>query len=239
MAGFAQIRSGPESWSPNQSIPRHYHDRAYIAIVLSGSYEECGSCGRSRVGPGDALLHHAFDGHLDRFQHKGARILNLVVAGFEANFSIGHVDDVDAVARAAEGDPAETRMLLCNQLRETKRVPEDWPDILARDLLRNPDYRLDIWAEDHDLAVETVSRGFGKVFGVTPAAFRLEVRTRRALALMIGSDATLASIAATAGFADQAHMSRATRTLTGLPPGSWRRSNSFKTVEAKPISFGE
>jgi hypothetical protein len=36
---------------------------------------------------------------------------------------------------------------------------------------------------------------------------------------------------AAAGFADQAHMSRAIRVLTGATPGNWRRSNSFKTAK--------
>ncbi len=229
MSGFAHIADGRESWPAHLSIPRHRHDQGYAALVLSGGYEECGSRGRFRVGPGDVLLHGAFDAHLDRFQGEGTEILNLITDDPALGSGIGHVADADSIVRAAERDLAEAAACLREQLCETRRSAEDWPDILARDLLDDPDCRLDAWARAHGLAAETVSRGFGKVFGVTPASFRAEARARRALMLIASSDAPLVAIAASTGFADQAHMSRATRTLTGAPPTAWRRSNPFKT----------
>ena len=231
MGGFAQIANGRERWDANHSVPRHRHDQAYAAIVLSGSYEECGSRGRFRVAAGDVLMHGAFDAHLNRFQNAGAKILNLIVHA--PRFSIGHVDDPDAIARAAEHDPVGAAALLRAQMVESKSSLDDWPDILAFDLLNNPDCRLDDWSRRHNLAAETISRGFGKVFGVTPASFRAEVRARRAYAMVADSAMPLAAIAAKAGFSDQAHMSRAIRSLTGAPPGDWRGSNSFKTVRPK------
>jgi AraC-like DNA-binding protein len=224
-----QIRNGRQYWSADHRIPRHRHDRPYAALVLSGTYEECGSRGRFRVGPGDVLLHHAFDAHLDRFQKQGAQILNLIADGLPTDFSIGRVGDPDAIVRVAERDPIDAGAQLRAQLREARAAPQDWPDVLATDLLRDPDCRLQVWARKHGLAAETISRGFGKVFEVTPASFRAEVRARSALALITGSDQSLACIAAATGFADQAHMSRATRALTGSSPSRWRRSNPFKT----------
>lgn len=229
LRAFARITSGRESWGARHCIPRHTHDRAYAAIVLSGGYEECGNHGRFRARTGDVLLHDAFDAHLDRFQCSGAQLLNLVVPSSARSFCIGRVSDPDSIAQTAERDPVEACMQLLEQLREKDCAPLDWPDILARDLVADPDRRLDAWASEHGLAAETVSRGFGKVFGLTPASFRAEARARRAFALIGGSDAPLAVIAAAAGFADQSHLSRSTRALTGRPPGFWRRSNPFKT----------
>jgi AraC-like DNA-binding protein len=227
------ITNGRQCWNAAHSVPRHRHDRPYMAVVLSGSYEECGSRGRFQVGAGDVLLHDAFDAHLDRFQDNGAQILNLVVADSRPDFSIGRVGDPDAIARAAELDPIEAGALLRAQLREAHTALRDWPDILAADILRDSHCRLDSWARRYGLAAETISRGFRRVFGVTPASFRAEVRARQAFALITRSEAPLVSIAVDMGFADQAHMSRATRALTGLPPSWWRRSNPFKTGFAK------
>jgi len=235
MGSFAQIAIGRESWGANHNVARHRHDRAYVAVILSGGYEECGSRGRFCVGAGDVLLHDRFDAHLNRFQKKGAQILNLVVAAPATGFDIGHVDDPDAIARTAERCPADAGAALREQLAAETRAPEDWPDRLARDLLEIPQCRLDDWARKHGLAAETVSRGFGKVFGITPASFRLEARARRALRMIAGSDASLASIAAAGGFADQAHMTRAICALTGATPGAWRRSNPFKTAGVKAV----
>lgn len=229
MGNFATVTDGREWCCTN--LPRHTHDEAYVAIVLDGYYEECGSRGRFRVGPGDVLLHDAFDAHLNRFARGAAHILNLVVPGLKP-FSIGRLEDPDAIVRAAEHTPAKALRVFYEQIRPSYSSPEDWPDMLARDLLADPDRRLDRWAREHGLAAATLSRGFAKVFGVTPASFRLEARTRRALALVAAGEAPLASAAAAAGFADQAHMCRALRALTGSPPSVWAKSNSFKTQGA-------
>lgn len=229
MHAFAPFKTGRENWGADQRIPRHAHERAYAAVLLAGGYEECGNHGRFRVGPGDVLLHDAFDAHLDRFPHGGAQILNLVPAGPMPSFRMGHVDDPDSIARAAERDPTDALAQLTQQLHEKAHAPEDWPDLLAHDLRKNAGCLLDAWAGEHGLRAETVSRGFGKVFGLTPVAFRAEARARRAFALITESNLPLAQIAAVAGFADQAHLTRSVRTLTGFPPGAWRRSNPFKT----------
>lgn len=234
--GFAPTPNGYESRGSHVHIPRHCHDRAYAALILSGSYEESGNRGRFRVGPGDVLLHDAFDAHLDRFQTGGARIFSL---GMETSppggVSIARVADPDAIVRTAERDAVEATVVLLAELRRRLAVLYDWPDILAADLLSEPDWRLDDWARKIALAPATVSRGFRKVFGITPAAFRLGARARHAFRMIKGSDLPFAAVAATTGFADQAHMSRAVRALTGATPGSWRRSNSFKT-EAAPYA---
>lgn len=213
-------------------IPHHCHDRAYAALILSGSYEESGSRGRFCVGPGDVLLHDAFDAHLDRFQSSGAQIFSLVMEGWPAQTSVAHVADPDAIIRAAERNVIDATVLLLAELRRKPLVYYDWPDILANDLLGDPNCRLDAWARKRSLAPATVSRGFRRVFGVTPAAFRLGVRARQAFRMIRGTDLSFATIAATAGFADQAHMSRAIRMLTGSAAGRWRGSNSFKTPGA-------
>jgi AraC-like DNA-binding protein len=229
MGSIVQTSSGRERWDPHVRIARHRHDRAYAALVLSGAYEESGSRGRFRVGPGNVLLHDAFDAHLDKFCSHGAQILNLPVAGFSSWPSIGQIADPDVIARIAERDEAEAGMQLCAQLRPILHAHCDWPDKLAADLLHDPVCPLDEWARLNHLATATVSRGFKQVFAVTPTEFRIEARTQRALALIARSEESLASVAALAGFADQAHMTRAVRRLTGATPGQWRRSNPFKT----------
>lgn len=221
-----------ERWSPRRSLPRHRHAHAYLAIVLAGGYEECGSRGRYRVRPGDVLVHGAFDSHLDRFGDGETRVLNLTVPGGAPEYGLGRITDPDALLRAAKSG-ATAGMCLRQQLTEAKSRPEDWPDLLARDLLADPACPLAGWAQRHGFAAETLSRGFGRVFGVSPAAFRLEARARRAFTRIVGTDEPLTAIAADTGFADSAHMSRALRALTGFPPRHWRESNPFKTGEMR------
>jgi AraC-like DNA-binding protein len=229
---FAPTPSGHERRDSRAYIPRHRHERAYAAVILAGSYEESGSRGRFRVCPGDVLLHDAFDAHLDRFQGSGARIFSLEIETCPADTSIARVRDADAVVRIAERDAVAAGALLLAEIRRKPPAYYDWPDILADDLLSDPAWCLDEWAQKQALAPSSVSRGFRKVFGVTPAAFRLGARARRAFRMITESGQPFAAVAAATGFADQAHMSRAIRALTGAPPGSWRGSNSFKTAIA-------
>ena len=133
MGGFAHISNGQEHWECGARIPHSRHDLAYAALVLSGSYEECGSRGRFRVRAGDVLLHEAFDAHLNCFQSRGAQILNLVLADMPAGSGIGRVANLDAISRAAERDIAEAGIQLRAQLRNIQHVSYGifWPDELA------------------------------------------------------------------------------------------------------------
>ncbi|HTW34938.1 MAG TPA: AraC family transcriptional regulator [Rhizomicrobium sp.] len=233
MADIAGITSGRERWSRDVRIPRHTHDAPYAAVVLSGRYEECGSRGRFHVGPGHVLLHGVFDAHLDRFSRAGAEIFNIALDR-NVPFALGSVADADAIARLAEKDAHAAGAALCAHITPCESERGDWPDLLAEHLLKNPDCRLGDWAETHGLALETLSRGFGRVFGLTPAAFRAEARARRAFHRIVRDRAPLADIAAATGFADQPHMSRAVKALTGATPQTWRQSNRFKTRAAQP-----
>lgn len=212
---------------------RHTHAGAYAAVVLDGGYEETGNWGRFRVHAGDVLFHDAFDAHLNRFEARGATILNLALIGHASGFRAGRVYDADSVARTAERDPQMAVHVLMAQMRELRPVFDDWADLLANEIVRDPNCRLDRWADAHGISPETISRGFARGYGISPATFRAESRARLAFRQIVLSTTSLAEIASVLGFADQAHMTRAIHALTGAPPSHWRsRSNSFKTLPA-------
>ena len=213
-------------------IPRHRHQSPYLALVLSGGYEEAGDYGRHRVGPGDIVLHGRFTAHLDRFSRAGAEILNLALPeNFEPTFPFARVADADEAARLAERDPAKAVALLLKVARPAAPQPLDWSDELASRLIHDPGLALGGWAREHRLADETVSRHFRQIYGVAPKAFRAEARSRMAWKAILRGGRPLADLAFALGFADQAHMSRAVRAITGRPPSGWRetKSTGFKT----------
>jgi AraC-like DNA-binding protein len=212
-------------------LKRHVHAEPYAALVLSGGYEEAGDHGRFLVNAGDAIFHDAFEAHLDRFWKQGATVLNLRLApaGCCAT-GVGRVADPDLVVRVAESDrSAAANLLLSIAVRRTPQLA-DWPDELAAILMECPTLKLSEWGEEKGIAPWTISRGFAQVFGVSPEAFRARVRARKAWKAVQGTAAPLAAIAAELGFADQAHMTRSVKELTGLPPQAWRPgANRFKT----------
>jgi AraC-like DNA-binding protein len=209
---------------------RHAHSGSYAALTLDGEYEEAGDLGRLRVRAGDVVLHERFEAHVDRFTTRGAVILNLKLpSGVRFQPGLGCVADPDAVVRSAEHNRSDAaRMLiLITQLKRAGMM--DWPDRLAAALIENPSLCLAEWSAAHALKPWAVSRGFNAVFAITPARFRARSRARQGWKAIVTRGESLARIAAELGFADQAHMTRSVKILTGRSPAAWRSASEFKT----------
>lgn len=207
-------RLDPGAW------PRHRHRTAYAAVVLSGGYLEAGA-GRWRAEAGDVLAHPAFDAHQNVLKG-GAWVLNIPLPLTADLPPVFRVADLDAVERAYRTDLREAaRRLIPAQIRAP--LIEDWPDLLAAALSADPGLSIGSWARAHGLAPAVVSRGFRATFGVSPAAFRAERRAGAAWRDLTTTATPLAAIAHDRGFADQAHLSRAVRALTGASPRVWRQ----------------
>lgn len=212
-------------------LARHAHEEAYAALVLSGGYEEAGDQGRFRVNAGDVVFHGQFETHLDRLSEAGAMVLNLRLPPCcSCTPGIATVADPDSIATAAERSCRDAIDLLFSLAISKTPRPADWPDELAAALLKNPSLKLSQWGEENGIAPWTVSRGFALMFGVSPEVFRARARAHQALKFIHDTPAPLASIAADLGFADQSHMTRSVKQLTGIAPQAWRSAaNRFKT----------
>lgn len=219
---FRHVEWGVDRLDANLVLPRHRHREGYANVCIDGSFVEANFTGRYRVRPGDVLLHGAFDCHGNCDTGPlGPRIIRLPWSdeGVEGRFRVA---DPDALARSAERDPFEAAALLEESLEPGAPGQDDWPAQLAADLAADPALKISDWAAAHGLAAETASRGFHRTFGVTPARFRLEARTREAWRSIVGGDEPLTGVAYDHGFADLAHMTRSVSALTGRPPSAWR-----------------
>jgi AraC-like DNA-binding protein len=205
-------------------LPRHRHQHSYLALVVSGGYEEAGDRGRHRVREGDVVIHGGFEAHLNRYHKKGADVLNILLPPLmEPATPFMRAADPDAAVRLAERDPQEALEFLVSTMKPLPAQATDWPDDLAAALLVDPHLRLQDWARLKGLAIATVSRGFRKVFGVSPSAYRAQARGRLAWNQTVSGSEPLSSVALDWGFCDQAHMTRTVRAVTGKPPGVWRK----------------
>lgn len=214
------------------ALPRHRHAQGYAAVVLGGGYEEAGDAGRRWLVSGDVVIHQGWEAHLNRTPAAGAQVLNLPLpAGALAPF--GRIDDVDAVVRTAQHDPREAGARLAADFRPLSAATTDWPDLLAAALSRGDATPLGDWAERLGLSPEHLSRGFGKVFGVTPQRFRWEARSRAALRDLTLTAMPLAELALAHGFADQAHLTRSLRSFSGHTPGAWRNAVAAGGLSAR------
>ncbi|MDE1150706.1 MAG: AraC family transcriptional regulator [Azospirillaceae bacterium] len=159
---------------------------------------------------------------------------------------------LEEAVQAVEHDMGQARQKIC-QVRDLllrrgsadTRGPEadqrsglaPWQ---AKRVLALIDSRLDGTLCNDDLAhAARLSTGhfcvaFRRSFGQSPRAFVTLRRIERAKTRMLDSDDTLADIALDAGFADQAHLSRVFRQVTGETPAAWRRAN---VVDVLPLSL--
>lgn len=69
------------------------------------------------------------------------------------------------------------------------------------------------------------SRAFKASTGVAPYRWQLEARIRRSQSLLLGTQASLDSIAEATGFADAVHFGKTFRKITGTAPATWRREH--------------
>lgn len=214
VAGCEELRAG-------HHLPRHRHLEPYAIVVLRGCFDQVSYAGRVHVRTGNLLVQPPLDCHANHLRSRGARILRLPWHDVDGLGGVYEVD-IDAIARAAERDVHEAVHIARVHHRAIGVRKNDWPDSLAGAIATGNVVSLGAWAEEHGIARETVSRGFSSAYGVTARAFRLELRARDAWLRIVRSREPLAQIAAATGFADQAHMTRAVRALTGRPPVAWR-----------------
>ncbi len=209
------------------TLSRHRHSQGYAAIVLEGGYVEAGDLGCWRAAAGDVLAHGPFEAHLNAVAAGGATVLNLPLPDGMRLPPVFRVKDADALIRLARRD-AQAAAAYLEVDAVVSPMLRDWADHLAAALRCDPALRIGTWAHQVRLAPATVSRGFKARYGATPARYRAEVRALLAWRRIEQGQDGLAAIAADCGFADQAHLTRATTALTGAPPAAWRK---VKTVQ--------
>ena len=234
---FAHAPFGRQQHPANQRLARHCHDSAFATVVLDGGYLEAGDEGRRSVGPGDVLIHHAYESHLDCFSKHGAQVLILPVDTRSCLPLFGRTTDPDALVRRAQRSPHDAWLALTSNLQASEQRHLDWPDLLAEQLRNDTALCLRQWADSHGLRPETVSRGFQLAYASSPKAFRAAARARAAFRRIRESRQPLAEIAATLGYADQAHMSRAVKALTGLMPSTLRANENASATTIPIITF--
>jgi AraC-like DNA-binding protein len=226
---FRRIVPGRETLPRGYCLPRHRHLEPYALVLVAGAFEQTSYGGRVMVRTGDVLVQPTLDCHANRLLSSGAQVLRLPWSHVAGLGGVHRLRDLDGIVRAADRDVRLASEMVRSEVAHQRLVSShsaDWADLLADDIRQRRVGRLSEWAVAKGLAVETVSRGFARLYGVAPARFRNEWRAREAWLQIVGTSETLVRIAARAGFADQAHMTRSIVQLTGAPPSTWRHRRS-------------
>ena len=230
------------SFSPHASLTRHEHRRAYLCIVVAGSYLE-----RDRnelaCRAGMLIAHPDGHAHANEFGSGGAICLDVPVetgsplGALTRDYSHTQLAGTGAFARlgrslratdstralAATGAVYELASLAADERRSYSNV--NWTrrvvDILEADLSVTPS--LTELARAVDLHPAHVSKGFRIATGESVGEYLRRRRLERADALLRSAELSLAEVAAEAGFYDQSHFTRLYHAYFARTPAAVRR----------------
>ncbi|HET8749605.1 MAG TPA: AraC family transcriptional regulator [Sphingomicrobium sp.] len=198
--------------------------------MLEGGYCEAGESGRWNVEPGMLIVHARGESHADWFGERATQLVDFDLSE-EVEPGVYRPNNVDElIGYIGIGNrPLELGRL------EPVTGEADWPDLLAADIRRDACLPLGEWADRHGVRPETVSRGFLRAYGVSPAAYRVGVKVKAVVAALHEGGDSLAELAAEHGFADQPHMTRAVRSATGRTPTQLRQVKSIQDGVIAPL----
>jgi AraC family transcriptional regulator len=239
-------------YHPFAKLPRHEHADSYVCVNLSSAFVEVSNTDSGDTVPRfAAVTHPAGEAHENHFDARGGMCLSIFrdasrsqswrlitndhdVSTNEDTRAVGvaflnnmqHYDQFEDCAalsfseltlqliRTLSNAPARGRLNFAGIWRALDAVNQD---------------PLRAWTTDELAAVAQLhpthlARQVRKITGQTFGEHVRRRRTLSALALLKKRDGSVADIAQRCGFADQSHLTRTLRRLTGLTPSNVRES---------------
>lgn len=218
--------------------PWHTHDRAAIVLILRGACREATRLGEASPDPLEIGVKAAGLRHADHFGPAPLRAIRVAPREGIAENTRWRWRHVPAAARAmcragwtmlagdggdVDGDLDDAVAALTSSGTPVAGVPPSWLARAHQELLdRRGIPRLAELAVHADVHPVYFASRFRAHYGRSVGAVRREVRVREALA-RFGTTAALSRVAFSAGFADQAHLTRDVRRELGITPARLRR----------------
>jgi AraC family transcriptional regulator len=231
-----------------KSVAEHQHEAPYFSLLLEGAYEERGDGFDLRYEPYTLVFHAARTPHEDRMLGpcrffavdllpKWETVITELGGERAHVFELAGGDPIwlvlrlyrEFLARANAGDAAVEALVyeLCAHVAQRagdeSREPA-WLSIADAAVHERFDQPLDLIALASSIGVHPthLCRTFRRFRGHTISDAMMGARVQYVARRLSESDASLAEIAADAGFTDQSHMSRIFKRVAGSPPGDHR-----------------
>lgn len=239
--------------APEDEVQLHTHEEAHFVLVLSGGYMSSARHAPAMSNTPLLVFNPPGTTHRDRFY--GGRGTFLAVSGGTDTHGLGYamaVADPYAIqtARRIATDfqrstlnpllldgSAQQLIATCTPLSsdESRRAtqPPAWLKTAFEMLYASADPDLSVAQVAAYVGVHPVhlARVFRRYLHCAPGDYLRGRRLERAAAA-IGSAASLADAAYTAGFFDQAHLTRSFRDGYGITPGAWRKRLNVSPIQS-------
>jgi AraC family transcriptional regulator len=232
-----------------RALPSHGHERAFFCLVSRGGYAERYGRTDAAYDARSVLFHPPAFHHQDQIAPGGSELLVVEIGPDLFRRTLDHGPIEDSRQDRHGGELAQAAWRLERECRESRAMSplvieglvlemlgivsrpdtgaRGWPAWLAPVLDRIRD-SLDARNTVHDLACGagvhpvTLSQAFRRHLGMGVGDYVRAQRVRWVEERLARPDADLAGLAAEAGFADQSHMIRSFRRVTGRTPGEIR-----------------
>lgn len=242
------------TYPPEASLPAHRHEHAFFYVVVEGRCTEAHGHSSETGGPSTLVYHPPGEVHANRWPGAGGRCFHVELSHERLEAARPHAPALVRPFRLAGGPASRLALRLLGEFRlgelasplalegltlellaETSRVGEERPGAEAppwllrvRDLLHDrsaEEYHLGELAAEGGVHPAHLARSFRRHFRCTVGEYLRRLRVEDACRRLAGSDEPLVSVALAAGYADQAHFTKAFRRATGLTPAEYRRSS--------------
>lgn len=238
-----------QHYEPGMVFEPHRHERPFLSLLMEGDYWEGYHKNELDCTPDQVVFHPPGDIHEIAFGRETVKSINLEFS-IPYFFQLG-LDDRTPRERTMFEAPGLCRLMKELQAEVLDRDafstlvieslfleliaglgkkgtwdnPKSWlPQILEhiQGNFRDPIRLVDL-AKSAGLHPAYLSAAFRKLVGRTLGEYVRDVRVGKAVEKLKTGQKSLAEIAYETGFADQSHMTRAFRKVTGETPGKLRR----------------
>lgn len=234
--------------SAGKAVPLHAHEAPYLSLLLEGAYHERGDDFDIRYEPYTLVFHSADTAHEDEMLGPSRFFAVDLLAQWEP--VIAQLGGAPAhVFELHGGDPIWLALRLYREFLARDEASAGSVQALVYELCAHiaqhaDDVHEPLWVREVErtmnerfaepLAIETLAahagvhpahlcRAFRRFHGHTIVDALLRLRVQHVARRLADSAEPLSVIACDAGFADQSHMTRVFKRLTGFPPGEHRR----------------
>lgn len=212
------------SYEDRTVLREHRHSRAYVSVLVEGSYTELRDGLPRGCRPGTAIYHLPGEAHADAFCGEG-RCINFELAEDEPD-SAGARREILRAVEKTHPEHAQTVAAALEAFTDSEvaaALPE-WVTRVRRDFPWIEPVPLEDAARLSGLHRTHFIRAFSRHSGVTPVRYRRRERVRAVSALLLQTAAPLARVAQECGFSDQSHLTHVFREETGMSPRQYRRA---------------
>jgi len=250
-----QFRVTFASYAPLTRLDRHDHELASFCIAVCGGYDEQLDRRSRRVEAGILVIHPEGETHADRHDPRRTDLLTVEFSSasldlarrisprfdeswhrpaltlLPAAYRILHHMDQSCPTSALLIEDTIWEMIAEAVKHEQRDAGRPKWLLHVHDSLESCAGNAPTMLELSEMAgVHPVhlARAFRQAFGSSIGEFVRQQQVAAALKLLADSRLGLAEISVATGFADQSHMTRRIRELTGRPPGIWRKRLTAK-----------